>query len=72
VLETFPMISCKTIYKKNEMTVTVKRFETNVSLRNLGLSLKKVHCSPEKLIFLEGTIMLSGRSLSFHGEQPSA
>jgi hypothetical protein len=67
-LETFPMINCKTIYLKNEMTVTIKRFETNVSLRNLGLSLKKVHCSLEKLIFLQGTIMLSRRSLSCHGE----
>jgi hypothetical protein len=31
--------------------MVVKMFETYVSLGNLGLSLKKVHCFPKKLHF---------------------
>ncbi len=54
------------------MIVNVKRFETYVSSRNLGLSLKKVHYSPGKLIFLQETIMSSRKCLSCPREQPCA
>jgi len=42
------------------MTIIVKIFGTYVSLRNLGLSLEKVHCSPGKLPFSLGNNHVPG------------
>jgi hypothetical protein len=48
----------------------IKRFERFVSMGNLGLSSKEVHCSSRKLTFPWGIIMsLWRRSLSCLGEQ---
>jgi hypothetical protein len=44
------------------MIMIAKRFVTFISPRNLGLSSSKVHCSPRKLAFPWGTIMLSERT----------
>jgi len=47
-----------------------KRFGTYVSLKNLGLSLGEIHCSPRKIVLPRGTIMVPRkRSLSCHREQ---
>ncbi len=52
------------------MTMIVINFGTNVSLKNLGLSLGEVHCSPWKLTFPLRTIMSPRkRSLSFPRDQ---
>ncbi len=52
------------------MTVITKRFGMYVSMGNLGLSPREVHCSPGKLAFLQRTIMSPGRrSLNCPKEQ---
>jgi hypothetical protein len=59
------------IYKnKHEMIMIAKTFETYVSSGNLGLSLRKVHCSLRKLPFSQRRDMSPRRrNLSCLGEQ---
>jgi hypothetical protein len=52
------------------MVLITKRFKTYVSLKNLGLSLKKFHCSLGKLFFsLRNNMSLRRRNLSCHEKQ---
>jgi hypothetical protein len=58
LLETFPKIGYKP-----EMVVIVKIFKTYVFSKNLSMSLRKVHCSLEKVPFSLGNMGPSLRKI---------